>query len=113
RALRGALPDPRMAWPHHRHRLPDGALARQSRAGLPVHAQPHLPAGHAARDVPHRIPGGLTMSTLGELARLIRSKNAGPFTLTFVVMFDTQEAYRRVKQAHVLNRKTVAELYSI
>ena len=28
------------------------------------------------------------MSTLAELARLIRSKNAGPFELTFDIMFD-------------------------
>ncbi|MGQ0751527.1 MAG: DUF4387 family protein, partial [Betaproteobacteria bacterium] len=28
------------------------------------------------------------MTTLAELARLIRSKNAGPFELTFDIMFD-------------------------
>ena len=34
RALRPALPDPGMARADQRHRVPDGALARQSRAGL-------------------------------------------------------------------------------
>jgi len=29
------------------------------------------------------------MATLGELAKLIRSKNAGPFNLTFDIMFET------------------------
>ena len=42
------------------------------------------------------------MATLGELARLIRSKNAGPFTLTFDVMFDSEDAYRKVLAARVL-----------
>lgn len=32
---------------------------------------------------------------LADLARLIRSKNAGPFWLTIDVMFDNPEAYRR------------------
>ena len=36
------------------------------------------------------------MPTLGELARLIRSKNAGAFTLTFDIMFETEDAYRKV-----------------
>jgi hypothetical protein len=31
------------------------------------------------------------MATLGELARLIRSKNAGPFELTFDIMFARPE----------------------
>ena len=36
------------------------------------------------------------MATLGELAKLIRSKNAGPFNLTFDVMFDEEDTYRHV-----------------
>jgi hypothetical protein len=33
---------------------------------------------------------------LGELARLVRSKNAGPFTLTLDVLFDDVDTYERV-----------------
>ena len=36
---------------------------------------------------------------LWELAGLIRSKNAGPFQLTFDIMFDSEEKYRRVVAA--------------
>ena len=36
------------------------------------------------------------MTKLGELASLIRSKNAGPFELTFDVMFDNLERFERV-----------------
>ncbi len=52
-------------------------------------------------------------TTLGELAKLIRSKNAGPFTLTFDVMFDTEEVYRRVLNSGVLTKAVFAELYRI
>lgn len=52
-------------------------------------------------------------TTLGELAKLIRSKNAGPFTLTFDVMFDTEEVYRRVLRSGVLTKTIFAELYQI
>ena len=52
-------------------------------------------------------------TTLGELAKLIRSKNAGPFTLTFDVMFDTEEVYRRVLRSNVLTKAVFAELYRV
>ena len=53
------------------------------------------------------------MATLGELAHLIRSKNAGAFTLTFDVMFDTEEVYRRVLAANVLTKQSFAALYKV
>ena len=43
------------------------------------------------------------MTTLGELARLIRSKNAGPFELTFDIMFDDEETFERVKKSGALS----------
>ena len=53
------------------------------------------------------------MTTLGELAKLIRSKNAGPFTLTFDVMFEDEATYRRVLHAGVLTRESFAAMYRI
>lgn len=53
------------------------------------------------------------MAKLGDLARLIRSKNAGPFTLTFDVMFETDDIYRRVVKAQVLTKKRFSELYKV
>jgi hypothetical protein len=49
--------------------------------------------------------------TLADLASLIRSKNAGPFVLTFDIMFSNECAYRRVKQAGVLSVERFATLY--
>jgi hypothetical protein len=48
---------------------------------------------------------------LADIAKLIRSKNTGPFTLTFDIMFADLASYRRVKQSGALNPATVSELY--
>lgn len=53
------------------------------------------------------------MTTLAELARLIRSKNAGPFELTFDIMFDDAATYRRVRESGVLTRERIAACYGV
>ena len=50
---------------------------------------------------------------LGELARLIRSKNAGPFELTFDIMFDDPATFERVKKSKALNREMIARIYRL
>lgn len=50
---------------------------------------------------------------LASLASVIRSKNAGPYELTFDVMFPNHESYHQVKQSNVLSTETVSKLYSI
>ncbi len=53
------------------------------------------------------------MATLGELAQLIRSKNAGPFNLTFDVMFEEEDTYRRVVDARVLTKEVFCRIYDL
>ncbi len=53
------------------------------------------------------------MAKLAELASLIRSKNAGPFQLTFDVMFDDPSTYERVKASGAVTRAVVARLYDL
>jgi hypothetical protein len=53
------------------------------------------------------------MAMLGDLAKLIRSKNAGPFTLTFDVMFEDEATYRRVVASGVLTRESFAAIYRV
>jgi hypothetical protein len=53
------------------------------------------------------------MTKLSALARLIRSKNAGPFELTFDIMFDDERSYRRVRDSGALTRETVAACYGL
>lgn len=50
---------------------------------------------------------------LHELARTIRSKNAGVDRITFDIIFDDPESYELVKRSGVLNRSSVSELYGI
>lgn len=53
------------------------------------------------------------MPKLGELARLIRSKNAGPFELTIDIMFDDAASFERVRAAQVLGADVIARLYGL
>lgn len=53
------------------------------------------------------------MTKLGELASLIRSKNAGPFQLTIDIMFNDAALYERVKHSGTVNRAVVARLYNL
>ena len=53
------------------------------------------------------------MASLRQLARLIRSKNAGPFVLTFDVMFDDSESYRRVREANRITPALFAAVYHV
>ena len=50
---------------------------------------------------------------LADLAKTIRSKNAGVDKITFDVIFRDREAYEAVKRARVLTRESVARLYRI
>jgi hypothetical protein len=51
------------------------------------------------------------MATLLDLCSLIRSKNAGPFVLTFDVMFSSQENYERAKRTQPLTKHLLAQIY--
>jgi hypothetical protein len=51
--------------------------------------------------------------TLLALAKVIRSKNAGPFELTFDIMFDDAAVYERVKRSGVINAQRIAEAYRV
>lgn len=52
-------------------------------------------------------------TTLRAEASLVRSKNAGPFWITFDVFFRSPESFRRVRACGALNADTVAELYGV
>ena len=53
------------------------------------------------------------MAQLWELARLVRAKNAGPFTLTFDILFTDRASYEQVKRSGVINRALFARLYRV
>lgn len=53
------------------------------------------------------------MAKLSELAKTIRSKNAGVDKITFDVIFADGATYDRVRQSGVLSREAVCRLFGI
>ena len=51
--------------------------------------------------------------TLGDVADLIRSKNAGPFWMTLDLFFATDADYQRVAAPGILERLDIADLYRV
>lgn len=51
--------------------------------------------------------------TLGDIALILRSKNSGPYEITFDVIFETEEIYRSVKDTNILDRGVVAKLLRV
>jgi protein involved in polysaccharide export with SLBB domain len=55
----------------------------------------------------------LERATLSSLAKVIRSKNAGPFQVTVDLLFGSESAYERVRQSGVLTPEAVARAYRV
>ncbi len=53
------------------------------------------------------------MKELWEFTKLIRSKNAGPFELTFDIMFKDADCFDRVMKSGKLSAEAIAGLYKI
>ena len=41
---------------------------------------------------------------LYECAKVLRSKNSGPFEMTLDCLFDDEQIYRKIKESGVINR---------
>lgn len=53
------------------------------------------------------------MNNLLDLAKILRSKNAGPFYITFDIMFNNKDIFEKVKNSNILTNKLISELYQI
>lgn len=53
------------------------------------------------------------MAKLGDIAKVLRSKNSGPFEITIDCLFDNSLYYEILKQSNVINKETIAKLYRI
>lgn len=51
--------------------------------------------------------------TLYDIASVLRSKNSGPFAITFDVLFNDCAIYNKVKDRGILTRERIAQLYGI
>jgi hypothetical protein len=50
--------------------------------------------------------------TLKDIAKVIRSKNSGPFELTMDIIFKTKEDYERIKRENVITKEQICKLYN-
>jgi hypothetical protein len=91
--------------------MPETVLASPAGAGA-AHGR-----GRSHRPVPGRGAPAVSPSDAGapiaSLARVIRSKNAGPFQFTVDFLFVDRDSYERVVRAEVVTREVVAELYGL
>lgn len=53
------------------------------------------------------------VQSLRDVAKYVRSKNAGPFWVTIDIFCDSDEAYDRVTAAPTLSGQAVADLYGV
>jgi hypothetical protein len=53
------------------------------------------------------------MRELWQFTKLIRSKNAGPFELTFDIMFKNADCFREVMASGKLSAELIAQLYKV
>ena len=53
------------------------------------------------------------MKKLGEIAKVIRSKNSGPFELTVDVICGDREDYEAVKRSDTLSAAAIADMFDI
>lgn len=94
----------------------EGALQYfADRDGVPIKpATKATPKTLVARQMPAaRSLDTSSARTLFDIAKVIRSKNAGPFEITLDVMFDNAGLYHAVKDSGILSRHTIADLYQI
>ncbi|GAB6274483.1 MAG: DUF4387 domain-containing protein [Peptococcaceae bacterium] len=55
----------------------------------------------------------MTKVKLKSLAKVIRSKNAGPFELTLDIIFPEERSFEKVRKSGVLNAALFARLYGL
>jgi hypothetical protein len=53
------------------------------------------------------------MKKLSDYAKVIRSKNAGPFSLTLDILFPQEKMYLKMKELDIFTKERIAELYQI
>jgi hypothetical protein len=53
------------------------------------------------------------MTQLVDLAGILRTKNAGPLTLTIDLLFPDTETYERVVNSGAINASSISEMYDV
>lgn len=98
-------------FPISSHMLDSSGVTTESLPIVSREKYTALDSGELAPLKTKPVPQGA--ATMAEIARIVRSKNSGPFEMTFDIMFDDAVTYERVKAANVLTNETVKELFQV
>ena len=55
----------------------------------------------------------LVPTPLSAIAKVVRSKNAGPFEITLDIVFKTKEDFEAVKKSGVITKELISGLYNV
>jgi len=55
----------------------------------------------------------VNMDKLVDIAKVLRSKNSGPFEITLDILFDKKENYDRVVKSNVITIENICKLYGL
>lgn len=55
----------------------------------------------------------MTECKLYDCAKVIRSKNSGPFEITLDVLFEDADIYRKIKNSNIITKELISNLYKI
>jgi hypothetical protein len=53
------------------------------------------------------------MAKLKDIAKACKSKNAGPFDITFDIMFGDEATFEKVRRSGAITAKVIADLYGV
>jgi hypothetical protein len=53
------------------------------------------------------------MRTVMDVAKIVRSKNSGPFEITMDIIFKNSEDYHRFLESHVLTKEWICRTYHV
>ena len=53
------------------------------------------------------------MARMYDLAKVVRSKNSGPFEITLDALFGDEETYARVKNSGIITKELISALYHV
>jgi len=53
------------------------------------------------------------MVPLSQIAKVVRSKNAGPLEITMDIIFKSEEDYKRAKATGVITKELISRLYNV
>ena len=53
------------------------------------------------------------MAKVQDIARYVRSKNAGPFWVTLEIFCDSDDAYNQIKASPNVSKEKIAQLYNV